>query len=144
MRGFEIQTTSNTHVLAIGPLLTADLEIPGVGSLEEGLVLGILEVELLELVRLPIGGDRDGGLDLLPAGDEDAADGGVVALAKDTHGTEEILARLLETVEESADEVRRHVRLCQFVVVLVVNTPEGEALLVKAEIMLDRMAVEER
>ena len=123
---------AETYVLAIGPLLAVDREVPGVGSLEEGLVLGVLEVELLELVGLPVGGDVNDGLDVLAAGDQDTADDGVVGLAEDTHRAEEVLPRRLQAVEEAADLVRRHERLREFVVVLEVHAPDGEALRVVA------------
>ena len=124
---------SVTYVLAIHPLLTIDLEVPGKSSLEECLLLGVLEVELLVLVRLPVGGNVNDGLDILATEDEDTGDDGVVGLAKDAHGTEEVLAGRLETVEEAANLVGRHEGLGKLAVVLEVNTPDGEALLVEAD-----------
>jgi hypothetical protein len=122
-----------THVLAINPLLAINLEVPGVGSLEEGLVLGVLEVKMLELVGLPVRGDVNDRLNILATGNQDTTDDRVVGLAKDTHRTEEVLAGSLKTVEEAADQVRRHEGLGQLVVVLKINTPDGKAILVEAD-----------
>jgi hypothetical protein len=53
--------------------------------------------------RLTIRGDRDGWLDLLSSGNEGTGDDGVVGLAKNTNGTEEVLSGSLESVEETTD-----------------------------------------
>ena len=122
----------DTYVLAIRPLLAVDLEIPSKRSLEERLVLGVVQVETLVLVRLPVGRNINNGLDVLATRDERTGDDRVVGLAKDTHRAEEVLPRRLQAVEEAADLVRRHERLREFVVVLEVHAPDGEALRVVA------------
>lgn len=60
-----------THVLAVGPLLSVDLEVPREGCLEVGLLFCVLQVDLLVRVRLPIGGNFYDGLDILATGNED-------------------------------------------------------------------------
>lgn len=126
-----------THVLAIDPLLAIDLKIPSQSALEELLLLLVGEVELLIRVGLPIRGNIDNGLDVLTTGNQSTTDDGVVGLAEDTHGTEEVLARSLETVEETADLVRGHESLGELFVVLEVHAPQGVPLLVET---VSRMA----
>lgn len=101
-------------------------------------------------VRLTIRGDGDSWLDLLTSGDKGSRDDGVVGLAKDTDGTEEVLSGSLESVEETTDLVcsarclnrndhRKlaylvggHEDLCQLLVVLEVHSPDGETLAVES------------
>jgi hypothetical protein len=77
--------------------------------------------------------DLDGGLDVLTSGDEGTGDDRVVGLAKDTDGTEEVLSGSLESIEETADLVGRHEDLGQLVVILEVDSPDGETVVVEPE-----------
>lgn len=109
--------------------MTVDGELPGHGVLEELLVVGVvLDVELGEVVRLPVGGDLDDGGSVLTTEDEDTVNERVVGCAEDEHGTEEVLARSLEAGKETADEVGRHEGEGELVVVLVLAAPDREAL----------------
>ena len=127
---------TDTHVFAINPLLSVDLEIPSKGSLEECLVLGVvLHIELLILIGLPIWGDFDDGFDILPASNKDTRNPRVTGGAKDSNRAEEILARSLESVEESTDLVGGHESLCQLFIVLEVDSPHGEAVVVEARLL---------
>ena len=123
---------SVTYVLAIHPLLTIDLEVPGKSGFEVSLVLGVVEVELLVRVGFPIRSNVNDGLDVLTTGDQNTRNDGVVGGTKNTDGTEEVFARSLETVEETTDLVRGHEGLGELLIVLEVDTPVGEALLVEA------------
>lgn len=98
---------------------------------------------------LTIRGDRDGWLDLLTSGDEGTRDDRVVGLTEDTDGTEEVLSGSLESVEETTDLLRQlrpgyskvdlaylvggHEDLGQLLVVLEVDSPDGESLRVEPE-----------
>ena len=126
------KSTNATHHLAIRPLLAVELEVPRQRGLEERLVVGVVQVEALVLVRLPVGRDINDGLDVLAARDERTADDRVVRLAEHTHRAEEVLARGLQAVEEAADLIRRHEGLRELIVILEVHAPEGEALRVEA------------
>lgn len=119
--------------LTINPLFAVDNQVPGEGSLEELLVVLAGDVELLVLVRLPVGGDVDDGNDILTTEDEGTGDDGVVGLAEDTNGTEEVLPGSLETVEETADLVAGHEGLGELLVILEVDSPDGESLVVEAK-----------
>ena len=123
---------SVTYVLAIHPLLTIDLEVPGKSGFEVSLVLGVVEVELLVRVGFPIRSNVNDGLDVLTTGDQNTRNDGVVGGTENTDGTEKVFTRSLETVEETTDLVRGHEGLGELLVVLEVDTPVGEALLVKA------------
>ena len=122
------------EVLAVGPLSAVDNEVPSHGGLEERLVVGVVEVNLLVLVRLPIRGDVHDGLVVEAAADDGTGDDRVVGLAQDTHRAEEVLPRGLETVEEAANLVGGHEDLGELVVVLEVDTPDREALLVEPDV----------
>jgi hypothetical protein len=63
--------------------------------------------------------------------DEGTGDNGVIGLAEDTDGTEEVLPGSLETVEETTDLVGRHEGLGELLVVLEVDSPDGESLAVE-------------
>ena len=122
-----------THVLSVGPLLTAQFQIPSQGIFEE-LFIGIVrEVELFILVTFPIGSAIHRKLDVIASRDEHAGDNGVVSLAKDTQRPEEVLPRSLKTVEEAANLVGGHEYEGQLVVVLEVTSPDGESFFVEAE-----------
>ena len=91
--------------LAVGPLvgLAVDLNglVPRPLVLDEGLILGLGGVELGELVGFPVGGDIEGGERLLTTDQEGTTDDAVVGLAIDGASSEEVLARSLETCEET-------------------------------------------
>ena len=132
-RAYDLQRRKKLlEVLAVDPLtLTLDLEVPGKSSLEELLVLGLVEVNLGVLVRLVVWSDRDGGDDVLATGNDNTGDDRVVGSTDDTDGTEEVLAGSLKTVEETADLVVGHEGDGQLLVVFEVDAPDGEALGVK-------------
>lgn len=118
--------------LAIGPLvgLAVGLDglIPAPLVLEEFLVLGLGGVELGELIGLPIWSDIESGHSLVATDEESTTDDGVVVLAVDGGGTEDVLAGSLKTGEEATDEVGAHESESQLIVVLVVDTPQGVLL----------------
>lgn len=60
--------------------------VPCPGVLNEGLVLNLGGVELLEAVRLPVGGDIEGRGEVLTADDESTRDDRGVALTVDAVG----------------------------------------------------------
>ncbi|TIA29845.1 hypothetical protein D6C78_09973 [Aureobasidium pullulans] len=97
-------------------------------GLDELLVLGVLGVELLELVRLDIGSDVEGGESLLATDKEGTTDERVVGATVDGSGTEDVLAGSLKTGEETTDLVVAHEGEGKLVVVLVVHSPEGVLL----------------
>lgn len=117
--------------LAIGEGLALNLHLPKKGTLEEGLVLRLLKVELGEGVRLPIRSDVHDGLVVLTSHDHDTGDERVVGLAEYTHGTHGVLSGSLESVEETTDQVGRHEHLGELIVVLEVDSPDGPTLLVE-------------
>lgn len=55
--------------------------VPGPGILNEGLVLLVVDVKLLERVRLPVGGDVESVLEVVSLDDESTRDDGVVRLS---------------------------------------------------------------
>ncbi|THX29268.1 hypothetical protein D6D10_08970 [Aureobasidium pullulans] len=116
--------------LTICPLLALRLSrfVPGPHGLDELLVLGVLGVELLELVRLDIGSDVEGGESLLATDKEGTTDERVVGATVDGSGTEDVLAGSLKTGEETTDLVVAHEGEGKLVVVLVVHSPEGVLL----------------
>lgn len=85
-------------------------------------------VELGELVALVVRGDIESGLGVIATDDEGPLDDGVVGLAVYGSTAEDVLARSLETGEETTDQVGRHEHLGELVVVLVVKLPEGVLL----------------
>ena len=87
-----------TYVLAVCPLLAIDLEVPGQGTLEERLLVSVLEVDLLVVVALPIGSDLHDGLCFWAAEDEDTGDDGVVGGTEDTNRAEKVFARTFQAV----------------------------------------------
>lgn len=113
-----------TYVLPVCPLLVSDFEVPCKRGLKERLLLRVVQVNALVSVAFPVGRDLDDRLDFRPACNKCAGDDRVVRCAKHTNRAEQILARGLETVEKATDLVRRHVRLCEFRIVLEVHTPK--------------------
>jgi hypothetical protein len=83
-----------------------------------------------------IRGDLDDRLDVLTSTDEGTGDDRVVGLSTDTNGTKEVLSGSLQSVEESTDLVGRHEDLGQLVVVLEVDSPDGESLRVEPGISI--------
>lgn len=90
----------------VGLAVVLDGLVPRELVLNEGAVLGVGGVELLELVALVIRANVDGRKDLLAADEEDTADDGVVVLAVDGDGAEDVLAGGLETSEEAACKIK--------------------------------------
>lgn len=116
--------------LAVGELhgLAVDDDglVPGPHVVDELAVLGLGGVELGEFVGLDIGGDFEGGGGLLATDNEGTLDDGVVGLAEDGTGTEDVLAAALETSEEATDLVVAHEGHGELVVVKEVHAPDGE------------------
>ncbi|THZ80313.1 hypothetical protein D6C84_07549 [Aureobasidium pullulans] len=102
--------------------------IPSPHGLDELLVLGVLGVELGELVRLNIGSDIESGESLLATDEESTTDERVVGATVDGSSTEDVLAGALKTGEEATDLVVAHEGEGKLVVVLVVHSPEGVLL----------------
>ena len=99
---------------AVSPFirLTVDGDglVPRPLVVDELLVLGLLGVELGELVALVVWGDIESRESLVASDEERTLDNRVVGLAIDGSGTENVLAAGLETGEEttwnmSADEI---------------------------------------
>jgi hypothetical protein len=116
--------------LAVGKLhgLTVDDDglVPGPHVVDELLVLGLGGVELGEDVRLHVGSDVERRLGLLSTDNEGTLDDGVVGLAEDGTGAEDVLAAALETREEATDLVVAHEGEGKLLVVLVVEAPDRE------------------
>jgi len=124
----EVRVEQLLEVLAINPLLAVELEVPSHGTLEELLVLGLRDVETSNLVGFHIGGHIQDRRGLLATQDNNTGDDGVVRGAKDTNRAEEVLARSLPAGHETTDLVGRHEGEGELLVVLEVDTPDGEAL----------------
>lgn len=118
--------------LSIRPSLPVNLNLPRQGLLEERLVLVLAQIQWAVRVRFPIRRDVDDRFDVLSSDDEHSGDERVVGFTEDSHGTEGVFAGCFETIEETADEVGGHEDLGQFVVVLVVDPPDGEPFGVEA------------
>ena len=103
--GPSLQTTSLLEDLAVSPLvllaLLLDGLVPGPHAVDERLVLGLLGVELGELVALVVWGDIEGWEGLLATDVESTPNDGVVRNAENGGSTEEVLAAGLEAVEEA-------------------------------------------
>lgn len=110
--------------LAVGERLALDLEVPRHGTVEELLALFGRDVERRDVVRLPVGGDGENRDGVLASDDKGTRDERVTGLAKDTHGTHGVLSRRLQSGEETTDQIGGHEDLGQFVVVLVVDSPD--------------------
>lgn len=91
------------EVLTVSPLPTVLNKVPSHGTLEEGLVIGVVKIKLLEGVRLPVGSDVNNGFSILASEDKDTGDNGVVGLAEDADRAEEVFSGSLKTVEETTD-----------------------------------------
>jgi len=106
------------------------LAVNGEGSVPGPDVLDVLAVslgvgvELLEVVRLPVGSDIEGRNSLLAADEEHTLDNAGVVGAKDVLATEEVLARSLKTGVEATNQVVGHEGELELVVVLVLDLPE--------------------
>ena len=126
------QVSNNTllHDLAVGELVGLAVDndglVPGPHVVDKLLVLGVGGVELGEGVGLHVGGDLEGGGSLLATDDKGTLDDGVVGLAEDSTGTEDVLAAALETGEETTDLVVAHEGHGELLVVLEVHAPERE------------------
>jgi hypothetical protein len=123
--------------LAIGPLvllaIDSDRLVPGPHVIDKLLVLLVLGVELLEIVRLDIRGDIEGGESLLTADEESTTNDRIVGDTVDGSGTENVLAGSLETSEEATDEVGGHEGHGELIVVLVVHLPQR--VLLKVDVL---------
>jgi hypothetical protein len=65
----------------VGLVTDSEGLVPGPGVLNEGLVLLVVDVELLERVRLPVRGDVESVLELVSLNDESTRDDRVVRLS---------------------------------------------------------------
>jgi hypothetical protein len=112
--------------LTICPFLVLRLDrlIPSPHGFDKLLVLGVLGVELGELVRLDVGSDVEGRKSLLATDEESTTNDGIVGGTVNGSGTEDVLAGTLEAGEETTDEVGGHEGHGELVVVLVVHSPE--------------------
>ena len=94
--------------LAICPIvllaLDVDRLVPAPLILNELLVRGLVGIKLDELVALPVRRDIKGRNGFLTTDHEGAADDGVVGLAVNAGGAEEVFARRFETGEETTYE----------------------------------------
>lgn len=110
----------------VGPFLalTDDWDVPCPEVFDQLAVFLFGVVELLELVALPVRGDVESGDVLLAANQESTTDEALVVLAIDRGSTEEVLARSLETSEETANQVVSHEGELKLVIIFVVNKPE--------------------
>lgn len=110
----------------VGPLLalTHNRDVPGPEVFDQLAVFLIGVVELLELVALPVRGDVESGDVLLATNQESTTDEALVVLTVDGGSTEEVLARTLETSEETTNQVVCHEGELELIVIFVVNKPE--------------------
>ena len=126
------QALDNTllHDLAVGELVglavNDDGLVPGPHVVDVLPVLLLGGVELGELVGRHVGSDLEGGGGVLAADDEGTLDDGVVGLAEDGTGTEDVLAAALKTGEEATNLVVAHEGHGELVVVKVVEAPDRE------------------
>ena len=102
------QTLSSVRLLedlTVGPIIGLAIDgerlVPGPLVVDELLVLGLVGVELGELVTLPVRSDVESGGGVLAADDEGALDNGVVGLAVYGAAAEDVLARGLKTGKET-------------------------------------------
>lgn len=116
--------------LAVGELVGLAVDddglVPGPHVVDVLPVLRLGGVELGELVGGNVGSDLKGGGGVLATDDEGTLDDGVVGLAEDGTGTEDVLAAALETGEEATDLVVAHEGHGELVVVEVVEAPDRE------------------
>lgn len=110
----------------VGPFLalTDDRDIPGPEVFDQLAVFLAGVVELLELVALPVRSDVESRDMLLAADQESTTDEALVVLTIDGGSTEEVLARTLETSEETTNQVVGHEGELELIVIFVVNKPE--------------------
>lgn len=99
--------------------------VPGPLSLDVGPVLGLVGVELLELVALIVGSNVEDGQVLVATDDEGTLDDGVVVLSVDGSAAEQVLPGSLQTGVEATNQVVGHEDEGELVVVLVLDLPEG-------------------
>jgi hypothetical protein len=99
--------------------------VPGPLSLNVGPVLGVVGVELLELVALVVGSDVEDGQVFVATDDEGTLDDGVVVLSVDGSTAEQILSGGLQTGVEATNQVVGHEDEGELIVVLVLDLPEG-------------------
>lgn len=110
----------------VGLAVDGDRLVPGPHVVDELLVLLLGGVELGELVGGHVGSNLEGGGGVLATDDKGTLDDGVVGLAEDGTGTEDVLAAALETGEEATDLVVAHESHGELLVVEVVEAPDRE------------------
>jgi hypothetical protein len=117
--------------LGVGVLLAVDSNglVPLPHGLDVGAVLGVLGVELGELVRLPIGSNVESMLVVVTTDGEGTADNGVIVNTVDGGATEDVLAGSLKTGEETTNQVGGHEGLGELVIVLVLDGPQSVLVL---------------
>ena len=120
MRLFEDLAVSMGVLLAVN----GDTLLPRPHVLEESLVIGVVTVQLLELVALPIRSNVEDTNVVLSTDDESTLDDRVVVFAVDGGSTEEVLARTLKTSVESTNQVVGHEGEGELLIVFVVNSPD--------------------
>lgn len=99
--------------------------VPSPLGLDVGLVLGVAGVQLDEVVALVVGSNVEDGLEVVTTDDEGTLNDRVVVLAKDGGAAEEVLARTLQTIVETTNQVVGHESQGELIVVLVLELPDG-------------------
>lgn len=95
-----LENTTISKLISLAINNDGDILSPHIS--DELLVILAGVVELSELVRLPVGSDVEGLGGVLATDEESTLDDGVVVLAVDGGGAEDVLAGSLETGEEAA------------------------------------------
>lgn len=123
-RLFKDLTVSNLLELAV------DLNrlVPRPDILNKGLVLGLGDVKLGVVVRLPIRSNIKSRSKVLASDEESTNDTVIVVLTGNNSATKHVLGGSRETVEETTNKVVGHEGKGKLVVVLVSNLPEGPLL----------------
>ena len=127
-----VESSTATHILSILELLAIDLQIPGQSALKERFVFSVFKIQFPVFVTLVIRSTVDNRLYILPTQNEDTRDDRVICLPEDTHGSKEILARSLQSVEEATDLVGGHKDESKFFVIFEVDAINGEPFFVEA------------
>lgn len=99
--------------------------VPSPLGLDVGLVLGVAGVQLDEVVALVVGSNVEDGLEVVTTDDEGTLNDRVVVLAEDGGAAEEVLARTLQTIVETTNQVVGHESQGELIVVLVLELPDG-------------------
>ncbi|KAH3688921.1 hypothetical protein WICPIJ_000094 [Wickerhamomyces pijperi] len=118
---FEHLTVSNF----LGNTVDNNWLVPGEDVFDKGLVFWVGDIQLLEVVGFPIWSNIEGWLVLFTSDQEDTDNTVVVVFTVNNTGTEQVLGGTGQSVEETTQQVVGHEGQGQFVVVLVVDSPDG-------------------